>query len=162
MTAGQSTAFTRRRWLECRVPPPLVVAVMAAGMWGVARLMRGDWPAWTAQAGLALGLSGVLVAGWAVMSFRRASTTIHPLRPSEASALVVAGPNRWSRNPMYVGMLMALTGWGLWVGGGLALSGAAGAWAWLHWLQVLPEERAMTARFGAEYADYCARVRRWV
>jgi protein-S-isoprenylcysteine O-methyltransferase Ste14 len=113
------------------------------------------------RAGLALAVGGGALAAWAVFAFRRASTTIHPLKPSEASSLVVAGPNRWSRNPMYLGMLLALTGWGLWIGGGVALLGVVAAWAWLRWLQIAPEERALAARFGGDYADYCARVRRW-
>lgn len=151
-----------RRWLECRVPPPLVVAVTAVFMWAMARRVPGSWPAGVALAGLPLAVAGLLLSGWAVVTFRRASTTIHPLRPEETTALVTAGPNRWSRNPMYVGMLGALAGWGLWLGGGLALSGVAGAWAWLHWLQVLPEERALLSRFGDGFAAYRGRVRRWL
>ena len=115
-----------------------------------------------ALAGLPLAIAGLLLAGWAIVTFRRAATTIHPLRPDETTALVVTGPNRWSRNPMYVGMLVALAGWGLWLGGGVALSGVAGAWAWLHWFQVLPEERALASRFGGGFSDYCAQVRRWL
>jgi len=61
-----------------------------------------------------------------VLTFRQASTPLHPLRPAEASALIITGPNRWSRNPMYVGMLMALGGWGLRLGGGVALAGGGG------------------------------------
>ena len=149
------------RRLECRVPPPVVVVSVAALMWIAARQWPGAWPEALSRAGLALAVGGGALAAWAVFAFRRASTTIHPLKPSEASSLVVAGPNRWSRNPMYLGMLLALTGWGLWIEGGVALLGVAAAWAWLRWLQIAPEERALAARFGGDYADYCARVRRW-
>ena len=130
-------------------------------MWAVARVSPGPWGAGGGRAGLALAVGGGALTAWAVFAFRRASTTIHPLKPSEASSLVVAGPNRWSRNPMYLGMLLVLTGWGLWLGGGISLLGVAAAWAWLRWLQIAPEERALAARFGGDYARYCARVRRW-
>ena len=152
----------RRRWLECRVPPPLVVGVTAAVMWALAPTSSEAWPPVVRAAGPPLCLVGLWLAGWAVRAFRQASTTIHPLRPDASSALVVTGPNRWSRNPMYVGMLMALGGWGLWLGGGASLAGVGGAWLWLHWLQVVPEERVLPARFGTDYLAYCDRVRRWL
>ncbi len=148
--------------LECRVPPPVVTLVVAAGMWRVARAWPGALPAGARLAGPVLAALGVALALWGVLAFRRASTTVHPLHPDKASTLVIAGPNRWTRNPMYVGMLLVLAGWGVWLGGGVALTGIAGGWGWLHRFQVLPEERALIARFGAAYEVYRARVRRWV
>jgi protein-S-isoprenylcysteine O-methyltransferase Ste14 len=147
--------------LECRVPPPVVVLVVAAGMWRVTRVWPGTLPPGARLAGPVLAVLGAVLALWGVLAFRRASTTVHPLHPEQASALVIAGPNRWTRNPMYVGMLLALAGWGVWLGGGVALAGVAAAWAWLHRFQVLPEERALAARFGAAYDAYRAQVRRW-
>lgn len=151
----------RLAWLECRVPPPIVVVATGAVMWRAARQWPGTLPGGVRQAGPVLAGVGAALALWAVLAFRRASTTVHPLHPEQASALVIAGPNRWTRNPMYVGMLLALAGWGVWLGGGVALAGVAAAWGWLHRFQVLPEERALTARFGAAYDAYRARVRRW-
>jgi protein-S-isoprenylcysteine O-methyltransferase Ste14 len=89
-------------------------------------------------------------------------TTIHPTRPHEASTLVVVGPNRWSRNPMYVGLLLVLVGWGVWLGSAAAFVVVPFAWGWLRRFQVLPEERALAVRFGAAYGTYASRVRRWL
>ena len=147
--------------LECRVPPPVVTLMTAAGMWRVAGTWPGTVPAGARVLGPVLAVAGAALALWGVLAFRRASTTVHPMHPDKASALVIAGPNRWTRNPMYVGMLLALAGWGVWLGGGVALAGVAVAWGWLHRFQVLPEERALTARFGTAYEAYRARVRRW-
>lgn len=96
-----------------------------------------------------------------MLRFRRQGTTVTPLHPEQASALVTGGLYRLSRNPMYLGLLcwtMALACYlgGLWVWLGPLL-----LWGWLSRWQIVPEERALQARFGDGYADYCRRVRRW-
>ena len=148
--------------LECRVPPPVVSLLVAAIMRALAHAWPGGLATTWRPTGVVLAVGGVGLAVWAIASFRRAATTIHPLVPHEATTLVVAGPNRWSRNPMYVGMLLVLTGWGLWLGGGLAMLGVPLAWVWLRRFQVEPEERALRQRFGAAYDAYTVRVRRWI
>lgn len=144
------------RYLECRVPPPLVALLCAAllcwppAAWAMA---LPSWPAWLL---LAAGLS---LEGHAVLAFRRRRTTINPLTPARSSALVCDGLYRYSRNPMYLGMLCLL----------LALAWWRQQWPlapllfvlWMNVLQIAPEERALRARFGAAYDDYCRRVRRW-
>jgi protein-S-isoprenylcysteine O-methyltransferase Ste14 len=152
----------RWRLLECRVPPPVVALLAAGGM----RVLAREWPSARftplPTAGLAVAVAGVALAVWAMRSFRRAATTIHPLEPHKATQLVVAGPNRWTRNPMYVGLLVVLVGWGLWLGSAPALMFVPLAWGWLTRFQVGPEERALDARFGEAYRSYRASVRRWL
>lgn len=148
--------------VECRVPPPVVALLTAAAMHALARTWPDGVPISWRSAGGGLAVAGVSLAVWAIASFRRAATTIHPMAPHEASTLVIAGPNRWSRNPMYVGLLAVLVGWGVWLGSAAALLAVPVAWAWLTRFQVVPEERALAARFGAAYAAYRATVRRWV
>jgi protein-S-isoprenylcysteine O-methyltransferase Ste14 len=106
---------------------------------------------------LALGLALIL---WASGLFRKAGTTIRPFE--ESSTLVVDGPYRWSRNPIYLGMIGGLIGIGTLLGS---------VWPFL----VIPifafvldvrfvrgEEAALGRAFGAAYAGYKARVRRWL
>jgi len=152
------------RWalLECRVPPPVVALLAAIAMHAIMREWPGGLPKTWRPAGIAIALSGAALALWAIVAFRRAATTIHPMTPHEASSLVIAGPNRWSRNPMYVGLLLVLVGWGSWLGSVASLLVVPLAWAWLRRFQVEPEERALAARFGEAYAAYRAAVRRWV
>jgi protein-S-isoprenylcysteine O-methyltransferase Ste14 len=149
-------------WLECRVPPPVVALVAAASMHTLARTWPGERPAVWRGVSVGLAVSGLLLACWAIASFRRAATTIHPTTPHAASSLVIAGPNRWSRNPMYVGLLLVLLAWGLWLGSAVALLLLPAVWGWLLRFQVMPEERALAARFGTAYAAYALRVRRWI
>jgi protein-S-isoprenylcysteine O-methyltransferase Ste14 len=86
----------------------------------------------------------------------------HHGQPAAASSLVTGGIYRWTRNPMYLGMALALAGWGLYLGnfGALALVGLFVMY--IDRYQIDPEERALTARFGDAFAAYRRRVRRWL
>lgn len=116
------------------------------------------WP-WT-LIGLAPLAAGVLLTAWAVTLFYRRRTGVRPGTP--AAVLVAVGPYRVTRNPMYVGLTVALAGGALLLG------------SWTPWL-VVPafvvlldrrfvrrEERLLAARFGDDYAAFRARVRRWL
>jgi len=113
-------------------------------------------------AAAALVLTGLLLALVGVLQFRRARTTVNPMSPAKASALVSSGIYRWSRNPMYLGMALLLLGvaaWGSTLAGYLLVL----AFCWfLTRFQIIPEERALLAAFGQEFAQYMARVRRWI
>ena len=98
----------------------------------------------------------------AIHQFAQAGTTVSPHQPQKASVLVTGGVYAWTRNPMYLALAMALVGWAVSLG---ALSAFAGPLLFVPLIvrvQILPEERALRARFGAEYEDYCARVNRWL
>lgn len=152
------------RWLEHRIPPPLVGALLGAMMYGMARVT----PAMPFGAGLRIGFTVVfalvgaafLLAG--AFAFRRARTTVNPLRPEQASALVIAGVYRITRNPMYVGFACLLLAWAAWLAAPWALLGPLLFVAWITRFQILPEERALRAIFGASFDDYRSRVRRWL
>ena len=151
-------------WLDLKVPPLLVWLVFAAAMFGVAYLAPGLSYALPARLALALALValGAAVALAGVVAFRSQRTTVNPLTPGASSSVVSSGVYRVSRNPMYLGFFLALAGWALY----LSNTGAAlllpAFLAYLTQYQIKPEERALLAKFGPEYAQYMARVRRWV
>ncbi|HZN99614.1 MAG TPA: isoprenylcysteine carboxylmethyltransferase family protein [Burkholderiales bacterium] len=149
-------------WLENRVPPPVVAACVGALMLGAAWVLPlfefgvpWGFAAATAAAGVAVGVAGVA-------QFGRARTTLNPLKPDEASALVTGGIYRWTRNPMYLGMALVLAGWGLFIGnfGALALVGLFVMY--IDRFQIDPEERALEERFDDKFTAYRKRVRRWL
>ena len=106
---------------------------------------------------VALGI-GVI----ALIGFRRAKTTVNPLSPEQASALVTGGIYRWTRNPMYLGMLLLLVGWACILSNWAALAILPLFVIYLNRFQIAPEERALRARFGDEFDNYCRKVRRWL
>lgn len=150
--------------LELKVPPVVLVLLLAAGMWGVARLTPTfDVAAWVRVGFAALLLvKGAWMALAGVRRFRQASTTVNPMTPDESSVVVDGGIYRHTRNPMYLGLLLVLIAWAVWLASPWALLGPVVFVAWMTRFQIVPEERALTERFGDSYRDYCRRVRRWV
>ena len=146
------------------LPPPVVLALIAAAMWGIDRGLDTGRIAFTGQAPLAVALlaagGGLMVA--AAASMFAARTTINPMKPARASKLVTGGVFRWSRNPIYLGDLLILAALAVWLGQIANLALLPAFIAYIGCFQIRPEERALAARFGAEYAAYRARVRRWL
>jgi protein-S-isoprenylcysteine O-methyltransferase Ste14 len=150
--------------LELKIPPPAIAAVLAGAMWGFARVM----PLWGAFARMRIGVTtamaafGLLVSAAAIVAFVRARTTINPTIPGATSALVSSGVFRFTRNPMYLGLLCFLIAWAAFLSSAWALCGPAAFVAYIGRFQIAPEERALSAQFGAKYAAYQAQVRRWL
>jgi protein-S-isoprenylcysteine O-methyltransferase Ste14 len=111
-------------------------------------------------AGLGVALAGLALILWAALWFWRKRTTIEPHHAP--TALIVEGPYRLSRNPIYLGLLAILTGAVMWLG---ALSAAPVPVAFAAILTrrfILPEEAALRRAFGAEAERYLQATRRWV
>lgn len=154
----------RASFLDHRVPPPVLMVAFALLMWLTARYGPGlTWPAGVRIAvAAAFAATGIAfnVAGF--RTIRRAGSTIDPTRPAAASELVTGGPFRYSRNPMYVGFTLMLLAWATWLQSPWAFAGPVAFALDLARWQIVPEERALSARFGVAYAEYTARVRRWL
>lgn len=109
-----------------------------------------------------LVLVGVIVALAGVVALRRHKTTVNPFTPDQSSSLVATGIYRFSRNPMYLGFLLALAGWAAYLanwGSALLLPAFV---AYMNRFQIQPEERALTQRFGPQFLAYAKSVRRWL
>lgn len=147
-------------WLEHRIPPPLVAIISGLLMWLAVRPIAPlGGRLWLT---LLVVLAGAAVCLAGVASFRRARTTVNPLKPESASSLVVAGIYRHTRNPMYLGFAIILLGWCVFLGSALAVLGVAAFVLYIGRFQIRPEERALRELFGAEFEAFCGRVRRWV
>ncbi len=87
---------------------------------------------------------------------------MNPTKPSATSSLVTGGVFRLTRNPMYLSLLLYLLAWAAYLSNWLAALLVPLFVVYITELQIKPEERALSALFGAEYASYKARVRRWL
>jgi len=150
--------------MALKIPPLLLVFLSALLMGMLAERLPGwrlSFPGDDLLAVLLAGLSAWLgVRG--VMDFRRARTTVDPRYPASASTLVAEGVYRYSRNPMYLGLVLLLGGWALYLQSLAALALLPGFVGYLHYFQIRPEEQALEARFGEQFSDYRRRVRRWL
>ena len=150
--------------LELKVPPPIVASVLALLMWltpalvglvqmpDLARLLSAIV---LACIGLSISIAGML-------AFRRARTTVSPINARSASSLVSQGLYRYTRNPMYVGLLLTLLAWAVFLANPVAVLWVVVFVLYITRFQIIPEERVLASLFGAEYEAYKGRVRRWV
>ena len=150
--------------LELKIPPVAVFLLCFALMWLISSQVstttfslpgRRLIAAVLLAIGLATGAAGLL-------AFRSAQTSVDPRYPDKAKTVVRSGIFRYSRNPMYVGLLLVLFAWGAWLSHGLALVGLPVFVIYMNRFQILPEERVLSSQFGEPYTDYLRAVRRWL
>jgi len=145
-----------------RVPPPVLYAAAVFGGFALNR----RWPL-AVGAGVVINvlasmfaLAGVALAVSSVGNFRRSRTSIVPIRP--ATALVISGPYRFTRNPMYVSLAAMTIAAGLLVNSWWVMLLLVVVLLIVRVLVIGPEERYLRRRFGADYIAYTHHVRRWV
>ena len=152
------------RWLENRIPPPVVALATAGGMWGIARVAPAVQVPGILRLAVASGLAvaGLAIAGTGIIGFARAGTTTNPVKIQGASRLVTSGVFSITRNPMYVGLTAVLLGWAAFLAVPWVLLGPILFVLFIGRFQIAPEERALAAKFGVAYDDYRRKVRRWL
>ena len=150
--------------LDLKVPPAVVVIVMAMLMWLASSALPVLGFVIPAQrlCAVILAVAGAVTIALGIASFKRARTTINPMKPGSSSSLVVSGVYAFTRNPMYLGLLLIITGWAVFLSNVLAFLFLPAFVFYMNRFQIEPEERALTARFGAEFVAYKSRARRWL
>jgi len=145
------------------VPPPiwtLLCVLVAAALSAVA-----GWPRFPGlpivPLGVVLVIAGVALPVWAAVLFRRAGATFIP-HAAEHQRLVVDGPYRFTRNPMYLGLTLVALGVALWSGAWPMLLAPIAVVVAFNFVHIPYEEAAMRRAFGADFDDYARRVRRWI
>jgi protein-S-isoprenylcysteine O-methyltransferase Ste14 len=149
--------------LELTIPPVALVFVFSALMWlvsdyavfTVALPLRVAFALILLTAGFAIALAGVL-------AFRRAKTTVHPVKLEATSTMVTSGIYRFTRNPMYLGFLFVLAAWSTYLSNLLAFAFLPLFVWYINRFQIVPEERALSAKFPNAFAAYTRSVRRWL
>jgi protein-S-isoprenylcysteine O-methyltransferase Ste14 len=152
--SGDTVAF--RIWPPVAIGAPLLVGWLATLSWGDPIDLGG----WRVPVGWALVLLFVVWNGWSLWLFHRHETGLLPGQPTHE--MIEEGPYRLSRNPLYVGLLALYLGLALLSPTFWALVLFPAAVLLVLWGAILPEERFLHERFGATYADYTRRVRRWL
>lgn len=150
--------------LETKIPPPVYGLMTALTIWWLARLFPNMTlvPEPIRTFGLVLLFLGIAIDLTALGQFFKQKTTPNPLSPDKAKSIVISGLYHFSRNPMYLGMLISLTGWTLYQGN---LTGTMCLPVFvliINQMQILPEERALKVKFGDSYLSYLSQVRRWL
>jgi protein-S-isoprenylcysteine O-methyltransferase Ste14 len=144
-------------------PPILLFGVLFAAL-ALGRMSPLPWPGlddWPARAvGLGLGMTGIALMIWSILTLRRHGTTVLP--DVGATALVTSGPYRRFRNPIYLADCLILLGAAELTKNIWFVIGAIVFAVLVTLLAIMPEERHLERRFGEAYLDYKAKTRRWL
>jgi len=144
------------------VPPPLIIGIpllaALALQWFIPLCFPPRWLG--LMLGLLCGLPAIVLLASAWLAFRRNRTSMLFLRRSRA--LVVDGPFKFTRNPLYIGFALFYAGISLGVSAGWPLLFLPIIIMGLHYFAILPEERYLEYRHGAEYRAFKSRVHRWL
>ena len=148
--------------MKTRIPPP-ILALLMIGLVNLSSLLIGsvsfDHQASSSVLLVIVGLSCALPS---FRLFARNKTTISPFTPSETSVLITEGMYRYSRNPMYLGLLLLIIAATIWFGTWFGIIISLFFILLINILQIIPEEEALLQIFGEEYLEYKKKVRRWI
>jgi protein-S-isoprenylcysteine O-methyltransferase Ste14 len=146
-----------------KLPPPvwaLIYVLLALAI---------SWQlGWPKMPGFPLPLTGIalmtvpwILPVWAIVEFRREGTEISPTSPANRK-LIADGPYRYTRNPMYLGLVLVTLGIAAWMGAWPMFLAPIAVFVTANWVHIPFEEAKMRRQFGSTYDEYVGRVRRWV
>ena len=148
--------------LRNRIPPPIVTLIFALLSFWLANYFPKLAFNYQGLLSLLMVLIGLTIIVIGVKTFHNSDTTINPLNPSEASHLVTEGVFSYTRNPMYLGMVIILLGVSIYNGVYIGIIILPCFIFYITEFQIKPEEEAMEEIFPGDYTDYLKRVRRWL
>jgi len=149
--------------MDLKVIPVVQVLIAIILMLMISRLLPNltlNWPAHTYIALMGLFIA-IIVGIAAVVSFNRHKTTVNPTKPETSSTVVSSGIYSFSRNPMYLAMLITLVSLAYYLQHLASLPVILIFIGYMTRFQIIPEERMLTKLFGQQYIDYQIKVRRW-
>lgn len=150
--------------LKLKIPPPIYLLLVAGFMWlldhffPIINLISEPWN----KLGFLPIIFALFTDGMSLLQFFKVHTTINPIHPENTKQLVTTGTYRFTRNPMYVGLLFLLIGWTILLGS-LSPIVLLPVFMWIITIeQIIPEEEILEQKFGQKYLDYKNAVNRWI
>ena len=148
--------------MKTKIPPPIIALVMIAIIYLSSLIVEPINFEYQTLISILVVVIGLACAIPSFRLFAKHNTTISPFTPSETSALVTDGMYRYSRNPMYLGLVLLTIGATIFFGTWLGVVIVVAFIFLLNFLQIIPEEEALHEIFGEEYVEYRREVRRWI
>lgn len=149
--------------MRLRIPPLLVMLIFGILMYVLERFLPfGSFDFFGRRLLIwVLSIAGLGILILSLAQFGKARTTADPTLRTKTRVLVMDGVYGFSRNPMYLAMLLFLLAWGLYLGNAFNTLLAALFVAFMNRFQIRPEEAVLEERFGKQFQQYCLAVRRW-
>jgi protein-S-isoprenylcysteine O-methyltransferase Ste14 len=154
--------------LELKVPPVVIFLIALFAIYGASLLtnfgMFVDNRNYAQFIAFGLAGLGALIGVSGVITFKRAKTTVHPVKIERAATLVSHGIFSYSRNPMYLGLLLILLAAAFYLNANVVLTFfiLLSFVFYMNRFQIKPEERVLLKLFGNTYQTYLSTTRRWI
>ena len=145
-----------------KIPPPIVTLMSGLAIYFSRNLFPNHYGLILDVFSILLLICGIIIIRTAFLSFKNHQTTISPLNLTKTSSLVTTGIFKYTRNPMYLGMVLILISISIkfnFYGGVLIV---AVFFFFITYFQIIPEEKAMLKLFGKEFIKYKKQTRRWI
>lgn len=149
------------KWLELKTPPLLVALTFGFLIWVMPFQVKIDNTMVLYIVSIILFSIGSIVSILGVWEFRKQKTTVNPMSPQESNSLVIKGIYTFTRNPMYLGFLLWLLSFGVFLRNPISLIAIVLFVIYMNMFQIIPEENILEGKFGKEYLKYKENVRRW-
>lgn len=143
------------------VPPPVWALLFLLVGWGVGAALNLPVLVQANAVAIVIAIAGFLIALWGRLTFASAGAEIRPASRVN-STLVTGGPFRFTRNPMYLGIVILMIGLSLLIGTVAVFIADAVFLLWANFVSIPYEEEKMERQFGDGYRAYKRRVRRWI
>ena len=148
--------------MKTKIPPPILALIMIVLIYLSSFFIESTTFNYQGSLSVLVLILGLACAIPSFKLFARNKTTISPLKPSDATSLVTEGMYRYSRNPMYLGLLLLTIASTIWFGTWFGIIINILFIFLINFLQIIPEEEALLEIFGEEYEEYKKNVRRWI
>ena len=148
--------------MKTKIPPPILALVMIVLIYLSSFFIESTKFNYQGSLSVLVLILGLACAIPSFKLFARYKTTISPLKPSDTTVLVTEGMYRYSRNPMYLGLLLLTISSTIWFGTWFGIIINILFIFLINFLQIIPEEEALLEIFGEEYEEYKKNVRRWI
>ena len=148
--------------MKTKIPPPILALLMIVIVYFSSLIIEPFTFSYQIVLSVFIVVIGLACAIPSFRLFAKHKTTISPFTPSETTALVTVGMYRYSRNPMYLGLVLLNIAATIFFGTWLGIIIVATFIFLLNLLQIIPEEEALLDIFGEEYIEYKKKVRRWI
>ena len=150
--------------MRLKIPPVLVFGVTALLMWVISNQISMEILEFSVNRWIvySLGSIGVILGILGVVQFSVSKTTVNSHKPENSSSVVKNGVYKYTRNPMYFGLLIVLIACAMYFGSGYSFLMILIFIWYMNTYQIKPEEEILIQLFGDEYKEYQQKVRRWI
>jgi len=145
-----------------KIPPPILVLILTSLVYFSSTKLESIYLPYRQTVSVLILIIGIVVIISPVFDFIKSKTTVNPIKFQNVNRLVTTGIYRYSRNPMYLGMILIIISTTVYYLNFLSVFSPLIFYIWINKFQISREEIFLEGKFGNEYLKYKSKTRRWI